>query len=163
MFPLFSDLGSTIQTNAKNPNNNTSNIQKVSAFTLIPQGELVWNIIGNIPNGTTDGISGVTNGANPIDKNTTGFQKLINSNNDLETKNVTVGTFLATHENNYLVIYNSSNVPVQYALKSLDNAFSLPLSKIVSSASVGDSKQNIELRENKSKYFDLLKYSIFNK
>ena len=76
-----------------------------------------------------------------------------------------VSGFLSTHDNNYLILYNSSNWDISYTLRSdfiSDNFFSKPRAKIISSAQVWSYKQNIETDIDNTKYLWLLKYSIFS-
>lgn len=73
-----------------------------------------------------------------------------------------IQNFLNTYDNNYLILSNISSTPIQYHITS-SNGFALPVRSISTSSTVGKSKQNIDFNENRSRLFDILKYSIFNK
>jgi hypothetical protein len=63
---------------------------------------------------------------------------------------------------NYLVLYNPTNQAVRYTLASPpDRPFALPNVRVVASGLVGNSRISLSLSENKSKLFEVLKYSLF--
>lgn len=72
-----------------------------------------------------------------------------------------ISTFLGSHENNYLILSNTSSTPLEYHISSPDT-FTLPIRTIGVSSTVGKSKQNIDFSENRSRLFDMLKYSVFS-
>lgn len=79
----------------------------------------------------------------------------------------TVETFLRDlwepSDDEYLTLYNVGDVPMVYILTTWDGeSFTKPVTKVYSSAKIGDIKQNIELEIDNSKYFDVLKYSIYD-
>jgi len=166
IIPLFYDTGVRIQNSAKNPNKNTSDIVKTNTFVVTQDGDVNWNIIGNDSSGKTYGIAGTgslmrsfgnTSNAN-IQQ---GFEKRMDT--DIMTagmKNITA--FLNSYENNYLILSNTSANPTEYRISS-PNGFALPLRSIATSSTVGRSKQNIDFTENRSRLFDMLKYSVFSK
>lgn len=166
IIPLFYDAGKSIQISAKNPNKDTSNIIKTNTFIVTQNGDISWNIIGNDAAGKTYGISGTGGlmrsfGNTPSAHIQWGFEKRT------DTSTMTAGiksitSFLGTYENNYLILSNISNNPIDYHILSPDS-FSLPVRSIVASSTVGKSKQNISFSENRSRLFDMLKYSVFNK
>lgn len=80
----------------------------------------------------------------------------------MEAQSREISGFLSAYENAYLILYNTSATPVHYTITS-PVGFSLPTRSIVASSSVGKSKQNIEFHEDRSRLFDMLKYSLFNK
>lgn len=166
IIPLFYDIGSLIQGSAKNPNKNTSNIIKTTAFIVTQDGDINWNIIGNDTTGKTYGIAGIGSPTKSFGNDSgasirEGFEKR------MDTGIMTAGmqditTFLSSYENNYLILSNISNSPVEYHISS-PNGFTLPIRSISSSSIVGKSKQNIDFTENRSRLFDMLKYSVFSK
>lgn len=166
IIPLFYDIGSQIQGSAKNPNKNTSHILKTTTFIVTPDGDINWNIIGNDSNGKTYGISGIGSSVKSFGNTSSaniqeGFEK------HMDTGIMTAGTgaintFLTTYENNYLILSNISNSSVEYHISN-SNGFTLPIRSISSSSTVGKSKQNIDFSENRSRLFDMLKYSVFSK
>lgn len=100
-------------------------------------------------------------GNTPYVNTTIGFEK------KMDTGIMTAGTktitdFLQTYDNNYLILSNISNSPITYHITSPDG-FTLPIRSVSTSSIVGKSKQNIDFRENRSRLFDMLKYSVFNK
>jgi hypothetical protein len=84
------------------------------------------------------------------------------SSDTLTASMIDITAFLGSHDNNYLILSNISNSPIEYKISSPD-IFTLPIRSIIASSTVGKSKQNIEFNENRSRLFDMLKYSVFNK
>lgn len=168
IIPLFSDRGRLIQWAAKNPNKDSSNLLKTSDFLVTPSdGELVWNIIANDSNGATYGIVGTGSitqsfGDSTAAINHVGFEKFHDTDNIMAAQSRDISWFLWAYENAYLILYNTSPTPVHYTITS-PVGFSLPMRKIIASSTVGKSKQNIEFHEDRSRLFDMLKYSLFNK
>ncbi|MCK9272163.1 hypothetical protein M0P65_01320 [Candidatus Gracilibacteria bacterium] len=169
IIPLFFDKGTFIQTNSKNPNSNTSNISKTLKFAFNSNSGVTWNIIGNDTAGDTFGIVGTGSsfGTGYTVSTSNGlFKKTYNNTStdaiDFTLTSLDIGTFLNTYENNYLIIYNHNLGDIDYNIQSSDG-FALPRLEITSYSNIGDFKQNIQFTENKSKYFDILKYSLFNK
>ena len=167
LIPLFYDKGERIQSSAKNPNKDTSAIIKTISFIVSQDGNLAWNINGNDSTGRTYGIAG-TGGVNQSFGNDSnayfkkGFSKQINTNNLMTANTQMIDHFLATYENNYLILSNISDNPITYHISGSDG-FTLPERSFIASSTVGKSKQNIDFQENRSQLFDILKYSIFNK
>ncbi len=168
IIPLFYDTGSVIQNTAKNPNKENIPLIKTSSFIVTQDGDIGWNIIGNDTMGKTFGIAGTGwalqrfgNKSEAIIQS--GFEKHTDTTSDLMTAGTqTISYFLTTYENNYLILSNTSANPVTYSMVSPD-IFALPVRSIIASSTVGKSKQNIEFSENRSKLFDILKYSVFSK
>lgn len=166
VIPLFHDAGSRIQDSAKNPNTDSSLVTKTSSFVVTQNGDMNWNIIGNDTNGKTYGIAGIGSlmksfGNTPSANIQEGFEKRMDT--DIMTAGMeNIATFLTSHENNYLILSNTSGNPVEYHISSPEE-FSLPVRSIATSGTVGKSKQNIDFSENRSRLFDMLKYSVFNK
>lgn len=166
IIPLFYDTGAYIQGSAKNPNKGTSLLIKTHTFVVIQNGNVSWNIIGNDTDGKTYGISGTGSlmrsfGNTPSANIQEGFEKHMDA--DIMTAGTeSITDFLSSHENNYLILSNISSDPIEYHIASSDG-FALPVRSIIASSTVGKSKQNIEFSENRSRLFDMLKYSVFNK
>jgi hypothetical protein len=79
-----------------------------------------------------------------------------------ETK--TVADFLATKKDPYLILYNnhiSSSAPVLVNITSI-LSFSLPTVTLTARSNKAESSQIFQFVENKSKYYDALKYGIYN-
>lgn len=166
IIPLFYDKGVRIQNSAKNPNKDTSDIIKTIDFIVTQNGDINWNIIGNDTNGKTYGISG-TGSSTKSFGNISGADITQGVSKQMDTNIMTANTrniqnFLATYDNNYLILSNISSTPIKYHITS-SNGFALPVQSISTSSIVGKSKQNIDFNENRSRLFDILKYSIFNK
>lgn len=166
IIPLFYDDGARIQNTAKNPNKNTSNIIKTSTFIVTQDGDINWNIIGNDSSGKTYGIAGTGSlmrsfGNTPSANIQQGFEKRMDA--DIMTAGMkSIAVFLNSYENNYLILSNTSANPTKYHISSPDG-FALPVRSIAVSSTVGKSKQNIDFLENRSRLFDILKYSVFNR
>lgn len=166
IIPLFYDEGWRIQNFAKNPNRSTSHILKTITFIVTQNGDTSWNIIGNDSNGITHGISGTGSlmksfGNTPSANIQEGFQKNIDTV-IMTSAMESIAHFLNSYENSYLILSNISSVPVEYHVSSPD-MFALPVRSITASSTVGKSKQNIDFNENRSRLFDMLKYSVFSK
>jgi hypothetical protein len=74
--------------------------------------------------------------------------------------------FLGTYDKNYLIIVNlDSSSDLKFNLESLNNweYFTKPVSKIISSAKIGDYKQNLETTLDNTEFLSILKYSIYSK
>gem|GEM_PF-2114370 len=80
----------------------------------------------------------------------------------IKLENIKIEDFLSKYDNNYLIIYNVSINKLSYSLES-NELFSLPKLQITASSRILNYKKNLEFSENKSKYMDMLKYSVFNK
>ncbi|MDD2891829.1 MAG: hypothetical protein PHQ95_02585 [Candidatus Gracilibacteria bacterium] len=166
IIPLFYDAGERIQDSSKNPNKNTSDIIKTIDFVVTQNGDINWNIIGNDTNGKTYGISGIGSSTKSFGNIssaviTQGVSKQMDTN-IMIANTKSIQNFLNTYDNNYLILSNISSTPIQYHITS-SNGFALPVRSISTSSTVGKSKQNIDFNENRSRLFDILKYSIFNK
>lgn len=167
IIPLFYDKGLTIQNTARDPNKNTITIVKTSSFIVSQDGDIGWNIIGNDTSGKTYGIAGTggslqTFGNRPEAIIQSGFEKHTDASDLMTAGTETINIFLTKYDNNYLILSNTSANPVTYSIVSPDT-FALPVRSIIASSTVGKSKQNIEFSENRSKLFDILKYSVFSK
>lgn len=187
IIPLFYEAGKTLKTEDgkpwKDPRNPMNEIppksfdSRISTpnFTLnIMSGDrAVWNVIGNEDLvGTTFGISWILYRTAPstvtpwvqsqvgnIDISSMGTFRKYNGGILTETtKNI--GAFLGTYVENYLVLYNPSAVPMEYTI-SASTPFTLPKTQIVASGKLGDSIINLQMTEDKSRLYDILKYSLF--
>ncbi|MBX9809109.1 hypothetical protein K2X92_01840 [Candidatus Gracilibacteria bacterium] len=76
-------------------------------------------------------------------------------------KTMNIGDFLTTYTDPYFVVYNPSNSPIDINM-SATSPFSLPTMTFTTRASKGDSSQIFQFNEDKSKYYDALKYGIYN-
>ncbi|MDD2565295.1 MAG: hypothetical protein PHZ26_00955 [Candidatus Gracilibacteria bacterium] len=173
IIPLFYDEGQKISPNSKNPNVLTSNFIKANSFKLSGSGNYLWNIIGNNLSGVTFGITGSGTISKTIGTGYTGLNELMGIQKEIlddsdvlgDVKKIklstkSIGDFLDENENNYLIIYSNSDL--DYSLES-EEGFSLPKLKVTASSRINDFKQNLEFSEDKNKYFDALKYSLFSK
>lgn len=181
IIPLFTDSGVLLKTQAdgapwKRPDS-TAHLVSLSEFLLrIDTGEqIVWNVIGNNAGGDTYGISGIlgsdTARVEPnysAEKIATGwsrgpdtagkFRTFTGGLLDEWTK--TISDFLTEYQECYLVLFNPNTQVARYSIQANTN-FTLPKSTIIASGRVKDSVINLELSENKSKLFEIFKYSLF--
>ncbi|MDD2487602.1 MAG: hypothetical protein PHS92_04510 [Candidatus Gracilibacteria bacterium] len=165
IIPLFGDSGSLMQIRSKNPNVETDIIDKTLHLNVSSSLGVVWNIIGNDSvNGNTFGIAGsgssfndMSDGELKTEVNNAATTQAI----DFSGGVVRIGNFLNTYESNYLILYNQNTSEVEYNINSTEG-FSYPEISIISTASIGDYKQNISFKQDKSEIFELLKYSFFN-
>lgn len=61
----------------------------------------------------------------------------------------------------YFTIYNGSSAPATIQMRSA-SAFALPTLTLTATANIGDSSQVFQFTEDKWKYYDALKYGIYN-
>ena len=163
IIPLFIDRGTdeeSVGTKVYKRVSSLPNIDPVADLNLAITGPstLVWNLIGNDVSGKTFGIAGKISDITPVNASTVGRIRILSSGT-LSESSKTVGSFLATYKEVYLVLYNPGN-PVSYEISSA-KPFSLPTTRIVASGRVLDSSVHLELTQNKSSLFDALKYSVF--
>lgn len=168
--PLFFDAGTIIGGNAKHPNAGTSNVEQTHTFELSVAGTIVWNILGNdtttsITHGLSgSGVSGSRIGNTSTATQTTGWRKDLNTTTGdftLDTA-ASIGGFLTSHTQAYLVVRNPTETEVPYVLTA-DNGFSFPLSHIRAAAQIGEVRTNLELTEDRSRVLEPLKYSVFTR
>ena len=75
---------------------------------------------------------------------------------------IKVSDFLNTYENNYLIVINLDNFnPLNFEITSTKD-FTKPISKIISSAKIGQYKQNLETILDNTAFLSILKYSVFS-
>ena len=86
------------------------------------------------------------------------FRKL--DSDVLTESSESIATFLTTYKECYLILFNPGVQVAKYEIKS-DKSFTLPRTKIVASGRMRDSVINLELTEDKTKLFELLKYSLY--
>jgi len=73
----------------------------------------------------------------------------------------TITSFLSSNSIVYFILFNSWNWDVKYTLNS-SNYFSKPKTRIISSATVGNVKQNLWTTLDNTEYLNILKYSIYS-
>ena len=166
IIPLFWDAGRPMQVLSHDPNTNTSTVTKTDTFLVSPQGAITWNIVGNDTNGNTFGLSGQGSASTTIGDNTSaavtsGTMKYLNQK-EFNIQTMTIQSFLATYTDCYLVLANPTDSPVAYTITS-DNGFAYPRMEIVASGRIADYRQNVDFVDRRSRIFDVLKYSLFNK
>ena len=67
---------------------------------------------------------------------------------------------MTENRENYLVLYNPGTSPVDYARASTGD-FTFPTTRIRAVGKVRDSLVQLELKQEKSDVYDILKYSLF--
>ena len=171
VIPLFVDVGEPLQTTSKHPNPTTPrSVVKTDIFRIQPtNGDLVWNMIGRDPTtGATVGMVGTGaalgtfgNDATVAPPNDSGTMKRLSGAEFLrDTYSIT--NFVTAYDDNYIILYNPSSADVTYTMSS-HRDFSFPVRDVIASATVADMRQNLEFREDRSRLFDALKYSVFNR
>lgn len=75
-----------------------------------------------------------------------------------------INSFLNQNTNNYLIVFNSTNSAINYSLNStiVWEYFSKPRTYIISSAKIGNYRQNLRTYLNNTEYLSILKYSILS-
>lgn len=170
IIPLFFDKWRLIQTNSKDPNKQTSDIAKTLKFIFNSWTGITRNIIWNDSSWNSFWI--VWTGSifwtwySALESSWILKKTYSNSSTDADDfvfdYNYDIGSFLSNYTDNYLIIYNNNSSSITYNLKSYE-WFSTPKTEVISSSNIWDFKQNIRFQDDKSKYFDMLKYSLFNK
>lgn len=85
----------------------------------------------------------------------------IDDNDDTNDVLSDIAGFLSTYEDVYLAVTNPNSETISYRVDS-SNGFSLPEVSISAAGKVGTSVSNLEFKENRSRHFDALRYSLFN-
>jgi hypothetical protein len=74
-----------------------------------------------------------------------------------------VGDFLSSVENPYFMLYNNTSEIKTITIKSDPSTpFALPTLIVTAQAQKNDSLQTFRFVEDKSRYYDALKYGIYN-
>lgn len=133
--------------------------QPILTINSSNKSDFAWNIIWE-----EWGISGTWE----FNKDTSVKNKKISDPDSLgrqkfTLENTNVASFLSESDTNYLTILNTWGTPISYSLTTNDReSFTKPVTTVYSSAKIGEIKQNIKLEIDNSKYFDVLKYSIYD-
>ena len=168
VIPLFFDSWAIMQINSKKPNKWNSNIIKTWDFTLSSTWNYVWNIIWNDTNWTTFWIS--WSGSSILNWNSTWFMKKVEDDTNMWTWVVKIvysswhkiSDFLDDYDDTFLVLYNpSSSTDLSYNITS-STWFSLPKIKVIWTWKIWSYVTNLEIKEDKNKYYEALMYSLFN-
>ena len=168
--PLFFDRGRTLSTvdglPFKDPRSATSDIEKTSDFQLSGDLPFGWNLIGSDASGNTFGIVGTGSSSASVGNSATatvtnGTMRRVDSNDDTVDASQGIGTFLSTYSDVYLVITNPGSTELAYRLQS-SNGFSKPVVTLSAVGKAGNSISNLQFKENRSRQFDALRYSLFN-
>ncbi len=61
----------------------------------------------------------------------------------------------------YILIFNNSSEETSFTLSS-DSVYALPTLEVTAIAEKGNSRKVLEFKEDKSKYYDALKYGVYN-
>jgi hypothetical protein len=143
------------------------------SLNIVSGDQAVWNVIGNDTTGATFGVSGILYSVLPsavspgiqAQQGTLSMSSLGNyrtySGGVLSESTKPISAFLASYVENYLVMYNPSHTDsVEYSI-SASAPFALPKTQIVASGKVMDSIINLQMTEDKSRLYDILKYSLF--
>lgn len=67
-----------------------------------------------------------------------------------------------SYKNPYLLLFNSGTSDLSIHIQT-DTPFTLPVLTITTEARKGNSLQSIKYQEDRSKYYDALRYGIYNK
>lgn len=150
--------------------------ESVSDFELqINSGDrLVWNVIGNDVTGNTFGISGILYSTLPastpsgvqvsvgsIHASTVGTFRTYDAGILSETTKQ-IGAFLSVYNENYLVLFNPGSTAADYRITTSGSSpFTLPRTRITASGKVRDSIINLQITQDKTGFYDILKYSLF--
>jgi hypothetical protein len=75
---------------------------------------------------------------------------------------ISVAQFLRDNRDPYLMVFNDSTTSQPISIRG-DSPFALPVMRVHSEAQKNDSVQVFEFREDKSKYYDALKYGVYTR
>ena len=188
IIPLFYENGKVLTVengkpwkDPRNPmKNSTPNAfdDRISAsdfeLQILGGDRIVWNVIGNGASGQTFGISGIVYFTLPgtlpqgvpaqqgnITRTSLGMFRKYDGGATSETTK-SIQSFLGAYVENYLVLYNPSSTYVKYSIASKDaTSFTFPKTQITASGKVGNSIINLQMSEDRSRLYDILKYSLF--
>ena len=178
IFPLFIGTGTVLGWSSIHPNKTDLIAAVKKQLTLTMGWPLGWNIIMiQQSNGETIGITGTGNISihyPTLDQTGVIREYIEESIQDiwwdvLDTQEYFIhsNTWVANFLNRwdltepYLLIFNPGNVWYSVELQT-DSPFALPMNSIVASSHIGTTaKQTIEFSEDKSKYYESLKYGLF--
>ena len=76
-------------------------------------------------------------------------------------KTMKINDFLSTYTDPYFIVFNPTLNPIDINLRS-STPFALPTVTFTTWSKKWDSSQVFQFTEDKSKYYDALKYGIFN-
>lgn len=185
IIPLFSSNEWVITLGwiqSKNPTYNTGVINS-TGLTLSGVWDLSWSIIAmsgseNIAITGTGNISTTTSGlirlkssqcysgsgSDAGDKIDCSTMDLASNDEEIVysyDESTTVENFLSTKRDPYYILYNGSTTSLTLHFTTT-SAFSLPTVTLTATATIGDSSQLFQFTEDKWKYYDALKYGIYN-
>ncbi len=166
VIPLFVDTGKKISVNAKNPSIGTSTLVATPTFTMRSDDLVGWNLLGSDAKRHTYGIVGTgsvgTIVGNGIGATVTNGTMKVSNQKEFNRGTVAIADFLRSYSGTYLVLSNPKDTTTTYSIAS-DGSFSFPRMRIVSSGQLDSFRQNLEFLDNRSKMFEALKYSLFNR
>lgn len=115
---------------------------------------LLWNIISQ-----NSGLAGY----GEFDVSTFGKSRWIDENNNISFGEPELWDFLAVSDNNYLVLFNASDIDLEYRLSAGDgDVFTLPRTDIISSGQVWKYRQNLRTQLDNTEFLWILRYSVFS-
>lgn len=188
IIPLFAEGGKVLKTEGgkpwKDPRNPLKLPTPAAFYNLVPTTDyefsimsgdrVVWNVIGNDTSGATYGISGVLYSTipNPIPAGIQAQQGVVSGSafgnfrqydrGVLSEKTKTVQEFSGEYGENYLVLHNPGTTAIRYSVRSRNSTpFTLPKTQVLASGKVMDSVINLQMGEDRSRLYDILKYSLF--
>lgn len=85
----------------------------------------------------------------------------VDANDDTTDVTVNLADFLEDYEDAYLAVTNPGSSPIEYRVDS-SNGFSKPVMSVSAVGKAGNAISNLEFKENRSRHFDALRYSLFN-
>ena len=84
---------------------------------------------------------------------------------DLSFLEEEIWSFLSNNNSNYIILFNSNSSPnseIKYNISS-SLPFTKPRTEIISSAQIGNYRQNLKTNLDNTEYLNILKYSIYSK
>ncbi|MDQ1344010.1 MAG: hypothetical protein QG650_730, partial [Patescibacteria group bacterium] len=92
---------------------------------------------------------------------TSGDMRTVDANDDTTDVSMEIDRFVQTYEDSYLAITNPNSEPLEYRIDS-SNGFSRPVVSVAAVGKSGKSISHLEFKENRTRHFDALRYSLFN-
>lgn len=118
------------------------------------QEGLLWNIISQ-----NSGLAAYGS----FDISTRWKSRWIDTNNNIIFGEPSLWEFLWQSDNNYLVLFNASDIDLQYSLVAgSGDVFSLPRTDIISSGQVWKYRQNLRTQLDNTEFLWILRYSVFS-
>lgn len=168
--PLFFDRGRTLDTvdglPFKDPRTGTTDVEETADFQLSGDLPFGWNLVGSDADGNTFGIVGTGSSSSSVGNSAAasvknGTMRSVDANDDTVDATKGIASFLSDYAEIYLVVTNPGSTELAYRIES-SNGFSKPVVTVSAVGKAGNAISNLQFKENRSRQFDALRYSLFS-